>query len=307
MIRGWISFGIGFVFLVAAVTGALAQANPVRSIFEAGWEAYQENDYKGAKVLFEKLVDVAPQFAPGYYALGKVYQDSSADPLECLWYFYRAITIDPNYPHPYEGICRAYYQAGDMARAEQACLTAIKLDPNLYPAKLSMAWIYLIEKSDPINALPYFEHVRAAIDSPVVLFGMGMCYAKLDRNAQVVEMISLLREKGALDMAGQLEAVLRGKANPEQMIPYPLFINLSREPEKFQSRVVGPRADEAVKETLVAEPMIPEGMPSKVEIHLQGQIPIPVMPQMYNLQGQVEQPVYGGQKEQHPGSLSPTE
>ncbi|HRZ39452.1 MAG TPA: tetratricopeptide repeat protein [Candidatus Omnitrophota bacterium] len=281
-------------------------AQNIRMLFEAGWQAYEQGHYFEAKKFFEQVIDQYENFAPAYYALGKVCYDEL--PLEersrCLWYFQRAQQIDPQYASSYEGSCRFYYDTEQFNLAEEACLKALSLDEKMYSSKLLLAWVYLSGKKDPDKALQYFDSVLAVASSPVITFGRGMAFIDKGDHARVIEIITELRSQGAQEFANHLEMVLRSKAGPEKLVPLSLLTSMNEEQMKQQQA-----AQEAAAAQAVAEGQLsPEaGLPSTAQVHIQGKVPV-IVPQIQGIQGRVQPqqpPVRGGQStEQHPGGLT---
>ncbi len=290
------------VFVLTQASVCCAQN--IRVLFEAGWKAYEEGRFPEARKLFETVIDLHDGFAPAYYALGKVCYDEIEERSRCLWYFQKAVQIDPKYASAYEGICRIQYESGNHDAAEETCLKALSLDPKLYSTKLLLAWVYLLGKQDPERALQYFDSVMEVAANPIIRFGKGMAHADKGDHAQVVEIITQLRAEGAQEFANHLEMVLRSKVDPQKLVPLPLLMSMTEE-QMLQEQA----AQEAMMAEQAAQQSLEDGggVPANARIQIQGKVPI-IMPQVQVIQGQVQpqQPaVRGGQSvEQHPGGLT---
>ncbi len=281
----------------------VSSAQNIRVLYEAGWQAYEQGQYPEARKIFGQVIDLYENFAPAYYALGKVCYDESGGPEErqqCLWYFERAVGIEPKYANAYEGICRIQHELGETDLAEQTCLKALSLDPNLHSTKLLLAWIYLLGKGDPDRALQYFDAVLKVTSNPIIIFGRGMAFAEKGDNAQVVEIITQLRSAGSQEFANHLEMVLRSKVSPDKLVPMPLLMNMAASQMEQQQAAEGaPAAGEG------AAP-VQGSLPGTMQVQIHGQIPV-IVPQIQSIQGiaQPQQPVRGGQSvDQHPGGLT---
>ncbi len=203
-----------FVFISFSLLGpATAGAQSFRELYEKGETEYHSGNYAQAIQHYEKAVEVDPNFAPVYNALGLAHQ-AIQDPLsDVIWFFKVAVDIDPQNTDAYHNMCRVYYQAGKHNEAEQACRKALAINPELAGVKLSLAWIYLVGKQQPADAILYFNDVAEKVQSPMVYFGLGLAYAQNNERARVLEVITLLRHMGENNLARQLE---RSIVNPEE-------------------------------------------------------------------------------------------
>ncbi len=186
-----------------------AQGETVKNFYEQGQQAYNQGDYKTAIELYEKAVDLDPNFAPAYNALGLAHREINTDLSEMAWLFKTATEIDPNYAQAYDNLGKAYYGLGDFDRAEQSCLKALAISPNLPSAELSLGWIYLLGKSQPQEAVTYFKEVLKNNKIPYAYFGLGMAYFMSGDRINVLEMITILRSMEREDLALQLENMVR--------------------------------------------------------------------------------------------------
>ncbi len=203
------------VFLIELVAGhlivPLSWAENIREVYEKGDAAFAQGHYKEAITYFEQVTKMNPKFAPGFNALGLAMKADSADLAEVAWYFKTAIELDPQYSEAYDNLGKAYYGLGYFDKAEQYCLKSLSLDPKNVSAQLSLAWIYLLGKSDTNKAIEYFQDVLKKVKIANVYYGMGMAYFMNDDRAMVLDMITQLRGMGENELAIQLEDMIRGK------------------------------------------------------------------------------------------------
>ena len=96
-----------------------------------------------------------------------------------------------------------------MDQSEEYFEKALKLDPHLTSAQLSLAWINLLIRSKPVTALKYFKMVAGVSQDPKIYYGMGQAYFASNQRAQTIEMITKLHEMGEEDMAARLEKSMR--------------------------------------------------------------------------------------------------
>lgn len=191
-----------------------AHAQTSKDFYEQGQQAYHQGDYKKAIALYEKTIDLDPNFAPAYNALGLAHKEINADLSELAWLFKTATEIDPNDAQAYDNLGKAYYGLGEFDLAEQSCLKALSIAPNSLSVKLSLGWIYLLGKSSPQEAVAYFQEVLKNNKIPYAYFGLGTAYFMNGDRNNVLEMITTLRSMGKEDLALQLENMVRGNDVP---------------------------------------------------------------------------------------------
>jgi len=288
-------------FIAGGLSSVCAQGGlSIRALFERGQQAFEERRYQDAINDFEAVIELNNSFAWAYHALGLVYDEVSADPYYPLWYFQTAVQIDPDFAPSYDMLCRSYYQLQKYREAEAVCLKALELDPDLVSSQLSLAWVYLIGRSDPDRAMQYFNKVIQKINTPFIHFGMGMVYAMRGEHGRVLEIVTMLRAEGMEEFAAHLESIVRSKTSPEKFLPPGAIkgepqIEGDIDPEQFfvdeNGRIIVP-----VPVPVVMTPTI-TGEP---EVHITGKIGPPKM----SITGAPQPETYGAQKERHPGSLS---
>jgi len=198
-----------------------SSADELKENFILGQEAYNSGQYNLAIDYFEKVVEINSEFAPVYNALGLTYSRINAELSDVAWFFNVAVEIDPNYIDAYNNMCRVYYQAGEHSMAEESCLKVLEIDPNYGSAQLSLAWIYLVGKSQPNDAIYYFNEVLNKVQNPMVYFGLGVAYSMNGNTVEVLDTITTLRGMGEEQLASQLENTLRKyyDAPPIQQAP----------------------------------------------------------------------------------------
>ncbi|MFP4473023.1 MAG: tetratricopeptide repeat protein [Candidatus Omnitrophota bacterium] len=280
-----------------------AQSAEFKRVFTNALKAYEQSDFTEAQQLLEQAIDMSTNFAPPYYFLGTIYRDVKGDPESAVWFFETAAEINPDYAEAHDGLCRAYYQLLDYDRAETACLRALELNPDLGSSQLTLAWTYLIGKSEEQQAIHYFNKVVEQVDHPIVYFGLGMAYAIEGDHSQVLDIVTRLKALGKQDLAAHLEAVLRSKVAGEELIPVALLRQMGRPPERAEGRLVGEHSEKQPKEPGQPPADVDPRTQGKTQIRIQGKIPVP---QITGMQGVSQPRTYGGQSgKTHPGSLTP--
>lgn len=257
--RPWLG-GI-LVGLLLTLPASGADFNELRKIFTKGDAAYQQGDYPKAIEYYEAAVEVNPDFAPAYNALGLAHHANQEKLSNVVWFFNVALDIDPEFTDAYSNLCRVYYERELYDEAERACQKALEIDPDYGPAQLSLAWTYLIGKGQPAKAVEYFDEVLKKTQNPVVYFGRGVAYGQMGDTGRVIETITNLREVGSENLAIQLENSIRTSYMPATS-PESLDI-----PRRQAGRIIS-SSPEATQQPLPAE----ESFAGTMRIRLRGKL-----------------------------------
>ncbi len=201
-----------FVFSVMFTATESFANNPIQLLFRDATKAFYEKDFDRAIELYEKLNKIYPNFAPSYNYLGLAKKEKGAHNNEIIWQLNKAIELDPNYAQAYENLGKVYYNAGNFDEAEKNALKAVALDASLINSKLSLAWIYLIGKSEPRKAITYFQDVLNEQRVAYAYFGLGMAYMQDEQKFKVLEIITDLRSMDEDGLAGELEKMVRNNS-----------------------------------------------------------------------------------------------
>lgn len=199
----------GAVIIAGILFSSSVFAENLRELYQEGMRLYQEGEYQKAIESFEKAAKLNSNFAPAYNGLGLAYKELNASPSEVIWYFKSAVDIDPKFAEAYDNLGKAYYGIGQFDKAEEYCKKALEINPRLGSAEFSLAWVYLLGKSQPQEAIPYFKKVLEKSKIPFAYFGLGISYFMIDERALVLEIITSLREMNQDKLAEQLENMIR--------------------------------------------------------------------------------------------------
>ncbi len=296
---------IGVLCVLCRVSVVCAgQEQDIKTLFQLGQLAFEEERYQDAVQYFERVIELNNSFAGAYHALGLVYEKIASDPMKPLWYFQTALDIDPNFAPSYDMLCRSYYQLQYYAEAEAVCLKALELNPDLISSQLSLAWVYLIGRSDADRAIFYFEKVIDQLNTPFISFGLGMAYAMRGDHGKVLDIVTRLRSDGVEEFAAHLEAFLRSRTSPEKFIP-PGTIK-DQPLQSIDSGRYPPQADGLYPMNPAASPplmpvVVVPRLTGTTEVKLKGKV---TPPKIGNIRGVLEPETMGGQKVRHPGGLS---
>lgn len=211
-----------FSFILLFIWTPSSFANPIKQIFEAATRALQSEDYDRAIQLYEKTLELYPDFAPSYYYLGLAHKAKGADTQEVIWFFKKAIELNPNYAQAFDNLSRLYFSMGMLDEAEEAGLQALKINPELISAHISLGWIYILGKSQPRNAIYHFEKVLEKEKISYAYFGLGIAYVQDHQKFRALEMITALRQLGEEASATQLENLVHNGGDIQSLKLSPL-------------------------------------------------------------------------------------
>jgi tetratricopeptide (TPR) repeat protein len=181
----------------------------LKDIYERAVNAYGKQQYDQAMDLYGQIIKLAPTFAPAYNGMALANQAAGGDEEKTIQYLKTAISYDPNLTQAYDNLGRIYYGRQDVDHAEEYFQKALKIDPSLASAQLSLAWINLLIRSKPEIAIKYFKQVLAVSQDPRIYFGIGSAYFANNQRVEAMEVITKLHEMGQNDFAKRLEDSMR--------------------------------------------------------------------------------------------------
>ena len=260
------------IFSISLPNNIVSASNPLKQLFDIATEAYEKEQYEKAMSLYEKALEIYPKLAPAYNYLGLCHRELGTDPNEVLWLFQKAVELNPKYVQAHDNLGKLYYKIGKFDDAIRSCERAVSLAPKYISASLSLAWIYLLAKSEPTKAIEHFESIISVVNMPYAYFGLGMAYFLDNQRSKVLDMITLLKEKKEDTLASQLENMLREKRfiPPKEHFEFfsdtPKGIKIDEvkqdDPYSFFSNALTEQEQKKYKSSLVEiKGLIPESLP----------------------------------------------
>lgn len=202
-----------YVFLCLLLGSAHAQMQELKDTYDRAVTAYNNHQYGQSISLYQQIIKIAPTFAAAYNGMALANQASGGDEDNTIQYLKTAISYDPKMLQAYDNLGRIYYDRQDIDSAQEYFEKALKIDPNLSSAQLSLAWINLLARSKPEIALKYFKKVSTVSQDPKIYYGMGSAYFANNQRAEALEIITKLHQMGEEDLASRLEASMRDNAH----------------------------------------------------------------------------------------------
>lgn len=205
-------FRLGFVaaaFLFLFSFTSAVHAQSIKDLFDQAAQAFYGGDYDTAIKNYEKIIELEPNFAPAYNALGLALKIRGAADEDVIFYFKKAMAIDPNLLPSYDNLGKLYYSNGDMDHAQEYFEKGLAIDPENESLTLSMGWIYLLGRNNPDEAIKYFRKIVAKNESAMGYFGEGIGLMTKQKRMEVMEIVTKLRGISQEGLAQDLETMLR--------------------------------------------------------------------------------------------------
>lgn len=190
-------------------TGVPVFSQSIKDLFDEAAKAFHSGNYEQAINNYERIIEMEPNFAPAYNALGLAMKIQGASNDDVSFYFKKAMELDPNFLPSYDNLGKLYYSLGDMDAAETYFNKGLVIDPDNESMTLSMGWIYLLGRNDAEAALKYFRKVREKTGAAMAYFGEGICLMAKEKRMEVMEIVTQLRQINQESLAQDLEVMLR--------------------------------------------------------------------------------------------------
>ena len=184
-------------------------AQSVKDLFDEAAQAFYAGQYDKAIKNYERIIEMEPNFAPAYNALGLALKVKGAANDDVIFYFTKAMELDPSFLPSYDNLGKLYYSVGDVDHAQEYFEKGLKIDPESESMTLSMGWIYLLGRNDVDHAIKYFRTVATKNNSAMGYFGQGICLMSKEKRMEVIDIVTKLREINQEGLAQDLETMLR--------------------------------------------------------------------------------------------------
>ncbi|MGB8688276.1 MAG: CHAT domain-containing tetratricopeptide repeat protein [Microcoleus sp.] len=162
------------------------EVNPeAEGLFNQGVECYYTGDLKGAKVAYEKALQIDPKYHLAWNGLGATLNDLGRY-REAIAAFDKALEIDPKYHSAWHGLGIALYEFGRNSDAIVALEKVLEIDPKVHDA-----WNLL---GHALRDLGRYREAIAAYDKaleidPKFVYawnGLGATLNDLGRNSEAI-------------------------------------------------------------------------------------------------------------------------
>lgn len=142
-----------------------------------GWVQHNyEWDWKAAEASYRKAIELNPNYAPPYMWLGHLLQTIGRRS-ESPALMERAHELDPLSTHVHWAVAEAYMLAGDMNHAEQQCREAVALHADFWPAHALLGNIFLWQRRYGEAIASMRKAVVVSRRHPYALGMLGSAYA----------------------------------------------------------------------------------------------------------------------------------
>lgn len=139
---------------LAGGMGSVTEESP-DYFYVNGILAENEKDYNTAIELFEKTIDIKPEYTAAYLELGYIYYDKNLYDKQ-LEMFKKAVELDPNNSEAHFYLAAAYEDKGqyDLAIAEYKKVIELKPENKDAASQLGVLYIMMGEKEKALELVP---------------------------------------------------------------------------------------------------------------------------------------------------------
>jgi tetratricopeptide (TPR) repeat protein len=105
-----------------------AAPSPAKKALEKGLEEEKKRKFDDAQKEFEKAVQIYPKYAVAWFELGRL-QAGKNDPMSAKYSFQRALSADPKYVNPYDGLAQLAMASRQWPEVVDATNKLLALNP----------------------------------------------------------------------------------------------------------------------------------------------------------------------------------
>ena len=128
------------VVLACSLATGVALADSLEEMVDQGNKYWAENKPGLAEQQFRQAIEADPDSIAAHTQLATLYlsQNNNRQAIEA---YQTAITLQPDNPSLFVGICLAYLHEGSFSASQAMCSQALELDPTLQNAQQLQAYI----------------------------------------------------------------------------------------------------------------------------------------------------------------------
>ncbi|MFQ5559224.1 MAG: tetratricopeptide repeat protein, partial [Nitrospinota bacterium] len=141
-----------------------------------GAELERTGSPKRAIEEYEKAISINPDFPLPYNNLGMVFE-KAGEPERAIAYFEKAIELNPSLEKPYFNLGNVWYKLGELDKAEDHQKTALRINPNFAAAQNAVGYILFLKKKYKEAANHLKRALHLAPDFYMAHNNLGIVYA----------------------------------------------------------------------------------------------------------------------------------
>ena len=145
----------------------------------------KEGQKKAAAALFEKAIEIEPNYAKSYGNLGNVYRDIG-ESKKALEFYKKAAGLEPDNATAAVNLGSAYIDIGENEKAVALCRKAIELMPYNQEAYYNLGLAYYNSGKTEEAIVSYNKALELEPDNAKVYNNLGLCYYACGRNDQAI-------------------------------------------------------------------------------------------------------------------------
>jgi tetratricopeptide (TPR) repeat protein len=150
-----------------------------------GNELLVKDQSKAAKDLFDESLKYNPNNAVAFYGLAEVYSDQEAD-APSIANYEKALQYDKDLTEIYIPLGILYYQAGNIAKADEYLTKAMAVDPSSPELQFFTGLVRYSQNKNDLALTAFNKAVAAKPEYPEAFFYMGETLERLNRNPEAI-------------------------------------------------------------------------------------------------------------------------
>jgi tetratricopeptide (TPR) repeat protein len=150
-----------------------------------GNELLVKDQSKAAKDLFDESLKYNPNNAVAFYGLAEVYSDQEAD-APSIANYEKALQFDKDLTEIYIPLGILYYQAGNIAKADDYLTKAMAVDPSSAELQFFTGLVRYSQNKNDLALTALNKAVAAKPAYPEAFFYMGETLERLDRHPDAI-------------------------------------------------------------------------------------------------------------------------
>jgi serine/threonine protein kinase/Tfp pilus assembly protein PilF len=161
-------------------------------------KAYLEWDWEGGKKEAQRMIELNPGYAWGYFHLSMITQyQGKLD--ESIALVEKALKLDPLNVAGHRNLGISYLHAGLLDKAEETLLRTIEMDPSFWYTYINLGYIYLQQNKheEALAAIQKEQMPNKAILEPII----GVVYSRMGKKDEALKILKKYNEpasQGAL-------------------------------------------------------------------------------------------------------------
>ena len=215
-----LAFCLSF-FLLLSLPSIASGNKDIRILYENAIASIKEEKVEEARIGFQQVIEIKPDFAPAYYNLGLI-QMRRDNMVEASDFFEKAIQLGSSGAQIHYLWGTTLIRRGDIERAKKAYLEAVRQNPIMTNALRDLGILYYQTKDYDQSVFFLNRAFLVEPTSAKTMWLLGLAYIQAHKLENAMEMITGLRAVKDEQRATDLESIIKkihGKSGVEAPLP----------------------------------------------------------------------------------------